>query len=212
MGKFELSTVPRSLFTVDGSLHKARDKVDIASEIRKLYSDEIERNIVTDDNPSQEKVIIIYAIANVNQINIKKSKIKSCADFAEVFVDRILDESFIYNEVRVIFDSYVKGSLKAQTRIGRTGGYSTVYRVHDDEAKIGNLETKEFLLSIETKNDQTVFLSKKVASPLSEMSIHYITVHSTACDTNIPDLDPALSNHKQEEADTSIVSHAIDVT
>ena len=52
-------------------------------------------------------------MAIVNKIKIKKSSIKSCADFAEVFVDRILDESFGYNEVRVIFDHYVKGSLKA---------------------------------------------------------------------------------------------------
>ena len=44
------------------------------------------------------------------------------------------------------------------------------------------------------------------------MSIRYVTMYSTTCDTNIPDLDPAFSNHKQEEADTSIVLHAIDVT
>ena len=37
-------------------------------------------------------------------------------------------------------------------------------------------------------------------------------MYSTTCDTNIPDLDPALSNHKQEEADASIVLHANDVT
>ena len=60
-------------------------------------------------------------MAIVNKINIKTSKIKLCADFAEVFVDRILDESFGYNEVRVIFDRYVRGSLKAQTRIEKTG-------------------------------------------------------------------------------------------
>ena len=119
--------MPRSLFTVDGSLHKTRGKDDIASEMRKLYSDEIERSMVTDDDPSQEKVIIFDAMAIVIKINIKKSKIKSCADFAEMFVDRILDESFGYNEVRVIFGHYVEGSLKAQTRIGRTGGCFTVY-------------------------------------------------------------------------------------
>lgn len=31
------------------------------------------------------------------------------------------------------------------------------------------------------------------------------------CDTDIPDLDPALSNYNPEEADTGIVLHAIDV-
>ena len=73
-----------------------------------------------------------------------------CADFVEVFVDRILDESFRYNEVRVIFDRYIEGSLKAQTMVGRTRGYSTVFQVHD-EIKTDNLKTKTFLPSIETK-------------------------------------------------------------
>ena len=77
LGEFELSTVPRLLFTVDISLHKTRDKADIASEMKKLYSDEIEGNTVTDDDPSQEKVIIFDAMAIVNEINIKKSKTKS---------------------------------------------------------------------------------------------------------------------------------------
>ena len=45
-----------------------------------------------------------------------------------------------------------------------------------------------------------------------ESPIHYVSVYSKTCDTNIPDLDPALSNHNQEEADTSIVLYAIDVT
>ena len=55
--------------------------------------------MVTDDDPSQKKVIIFDAMAIVNKINIKKSKIKPCADFAEVFVDRILDELFGYKKL-----------------------------------------------------------------------------------------------------------------
>ena len=61
-------------------------------------------------------------MAIVNKINIKKSKIKTCADFTEVFVERILDKSFGYNEVRVVFDRYVNKSSKTQTRISRTKG------------------------------------------------------------------------------------------
>ena len=111
LGKFELYAVPRLLFSVDDSLHKTCCKADIASEMRKLYSDKIERSMVTDEHPSQEKFIIFDAMAIVNKISIKKSKIKSCGDFAEVFADKILNESFGYNEVRVIFDHHVKGSL-----------------------------------------------------------------------------------------------------
>ena len=53
-------------------------------------------------------------MAIVKKIHIKKSKIKTCADFAEAFVDRVLDESFGYNKVRVVFDRYVRNSLKTQ--------------------------------------------------------------------------------------------------
>ena len=38
------------------------------------------------------------------------------------------------------------------------------------------------------------------------------SVYGTTCDINIQDLDPTLFDHSQEEADTSIILHAIDVT
>ena len=47
-------------------------------------------------------------MASVNKINIKKCKMKTCADFAKVFVERILDESFGYDEVTVVFDCMLK--------------------------------------------------------------------------------------------------------
>ena len=121
MGELKLSLIPRSLFTVDGCLHKTTDKSVVASELRKFYTDENSCNKIIND-PSKEKVIIFNSMAIVKQINIKKSKIKTCADFAEVFIERILDESFGYDEVRVVFDHYVKKSLKAQTRISRKKG------------------------------------------------------------------------------------------
>ena len=182
----------------------------MASEFRKFYSDENSCNESIND-PSQEKVIIFDGMAIVNKINIKKSKIKTCADFAEVFVERILDESFGNDKVRVVFDRYVKKSLKTQTRISRTKGYSTVYRVMD-ETKIDDLETKSFLSSIETKNDLTKYLSNKLANVFSERSIRYVNVYGTTCDINIQDLDPNLFDHSQQEADTSIILHALDVT
>ena len=45
-----------------------------------------------------------------------------------------------------------------------------------------------------------------------EKSIRYVTVYGTTCETNIQDLNPTLFDHSQEEADTSIILHAIDVT
>ena len=121
----------------------------MASELRKFYTDENSCNKSISD-PSEEKVIIFDGMAIVNKINIKKSKIKTCADFAELFVERILDESFGNDKVRAVFDRYVKKSLKTQTRISRTKGYSTVYRVMD-ETKIDDLETAIFILNRDKK-------------------------------------------------------------
>ena len=86
----------------------------MASELRKFYTDENSCNKSIND-PSEDKVIIFDGMAIVNKINIKKSTIKTFAEFAEVFVERILDESFGYDEVKFVFDRYVKKSLKTQT-------------------------------------------------------------------------------------------------
>ena len=85
----------------------------------------------------------------------------------------------------------------------------TVYRIHD-ETKINDIQ-KVFLSSIETKQELTVYLSKKIATVLSERRTQYVTVFGSTCDTNT-DLDPLLADHTQKEADTSIVLHAIDIT
>ena len=40
LGEFELSVIPRLLFTVDGCLHKTTNKSVVASELRNVYTDE----------------------------------------------------------------------------------------------------------------------------------------------------------------------------
>ena len=81
-----------------------------------------------------------------------------------------------------------------------------------DETKIDDLETKPFLSSIKTKNDLTKYFSNKLANVFSERLICYVTVYDTTCHANIQDLDHTLFDHSREEADTSIILHAIDVT
>ena len=54
LGEYELFAVPRSLFAVDGSFHKTRDKADTASEMRKPYSNEIKRSMVLGRPVSRE--------------------------------------------------------------------------------------------------------------------------------------------------------------
>ena len=115
------------------------------------------------------------------------------------------------DEIRGIFDRYVDKSLK-HTWNRRTHGVSVqLYRVLE-ETQIGHLDTKQYLSSIETKNELSAYLSHKLASAMTSRSIDYVTVYSQSCLTNMQDLNPESMNHNQEEANTSIVLHAIDVT
>ena len=56
---------------------------------------------------------------------LKKTKdTKTCRDLGEVFIKRVKLESRQYDEVYLIFDRYIEGSLKERTRHKRTGGVS----------------------------------------------------------------------------------------
>ena len=57
-----------------------------------------------------------------NMIDIQKSKLKTCKEFADMFSVILLKESDKFSEVCVIFDSYNEVTLKSKTRENRTSG------------------------------------------------------------------------------------------
>lgn len=208
IGMYEFSVVPRSLFTIDGTLHQTTDKSVIAAELCKSQKvKEIEENTEQSNDNRIRKVIIFDGMAIVNRINIKKQKITNCAEFADQFINIIKREASGFDEVRVVFDRYKEKSLKANTRAKRTKGVSVQYKI-SDVTQIGHLVTKQFLSSIKTKNDLTEYLTKKLQL---QLDVEYVIVYRMTCVTNILDLDPELKSYTHEEADTGIVLHAIDV-
>ena len=163
LGEYEFSVVPQSLFSSDGSLHQTADKSTVARELHKAITCD---NVVNAPSENGEhKVIIFDGMAVVNRIDIKKSRIKTCKEFATTFCNIIFAESEGFDEVRIIFDPYDKKSLNNQPRSKRTHGNAAQYYIQD-EAIIGHLTTKQFLSSIETKNKLTAFLSHKVADAM----------------------------------------------
>ena len=54
--------------------------------------------------------------------------------------------------------------------------------------------------------------SQESLENLITRTIDYVAVYKQTCLTNLQDLNPLLMNDNQEEADTNIVLHAIDVT
>ena len=77
-----------------------------------------------------------------------------------------------------------------------------------DSTRIRHLEAKKFLASIETKRELTRYLADKLAVDLEK---DFVVVFDRSCFSNLADLKESLKTYGQEEADTGIVLHAIDV-
>jgi len=85
----------------------------------------------------------------VNAI-LKTDHIKTCNDFAQVFLDQLSNMAGNYDEARLVVDRYLDTSLKEQMRRKRTKGKSTYYHVKDTTL-IQNISLKDFLSNIKTK-------------------------------------------------------------
>ena len=148
------------------------------------------------------KVIIFDAMAIVNKIDIKKSGIKNCLEFASNFMEIIDKQASGFQEVHVIFDRYDTDSLKNVTKKDRTMQFNAVHYKVTDSTRIAHLDIKEFLASIQTKSELTKYLSEKL---VQQLKVDYVVIHHKCLITNMPDLDTSLRNYSHEEADTGIV-------
>ena len=140
-------------------------------------------------------------MAIANRADIKKEKIKTCEEFAALFISIVKRESFSYNEVRIILSS-LKTSMQ-------TNGIAVRYKV-TDKTNIEHLTPKQFLANTETKNDLSMYLAGKVDIHLSNLD--YVVVYGNTCITNMINLNETLFDYNQEEADTGIVFRVFDVS
>ena len=155
IGKYEFGLIPRSLFASDGSLLSAYDKAKALNHLEALIKDgeqvlqggengapvegrssatelqniEIESRI--EGEQESYKVLLIDAMALVNSIN-KTDQIIYCSVFVNAFIEKLINISIGYNEVRLVLDQYKDSSLKEQMRKKRTKGKSTYYHIQDN--------------------------------------------------------------------------------
>ncbi len=191
IGTYEFGVVPRSLFASDGSLLLAYDKASVLHHLEKLDTtqqvqadkDGSAGNDLSDnqameiplqladtsvkhahmeptDGPSSSRVIIIDGMAVVNSVT-KTEEMKTCQDFSGAFIQIVCNMAAQYDEVRLVFDRYIKTSLKEQMRTKRTKGKSTYYHVKDNTL-IQNISLKDFLSDIRTKDELTKYLAGKI--------------------------------------------------
>ena len=143
-----------------------------------------------------------------NKIDIKSESIENYAEFASIFCKRVINKASKFDEVRIIFDRYDVKSVKANTRAGRIKGIAPVHYKVTDSTRIQYLETKTFLASIETKRELTRYLADKLAADLKK---DFVAVFDRSRFSNLADLEESLKTYSQEDADTGIVLHSIDV-
>ena len=84
-GMYEFSVVPKPLFTPDGNIRKFTDKANVADEIYNLQASVILDDAILNRESNEENTVNIFdGMTIVNLINIKKQKIKTCLEFANV--------------------------------------------------------------------------------------------------------------------------------
>ena len=236
IGKYEFGLIPRSLFAPDGSLLLAYDKAKVLRHLEALIKDgeqvlqdgengapvegrsvaaelqntEIEGRIEGDQE--SYKVLLIDAMALVNSIN-KTDQITYCSDFANAFIEKLINISIGYNEVRLVLGQYTDSSLKEQMRKKRTKGKSTYYRIQDN-SMIRNITLKDFLSHVKTKSERADYLATKTLvhsqSDQSRLNKFMVTA-GTKTKSNI-DVPDNLASHSQEEADTLLFLHATTIS
>ena len=116
-----------------------------------------------------------------------------------------------FNEVRLVFDRYLKQSLKSRTRKKRTSGQEMVIYQVSGTANISNESLKALLAHIETKQQLTIFLSKYCKREFQGSNIDFAVTYDQITETNMDGFTEELKNHDHEEADTLLILHAIDV-
>ena len=238
IGKYEFGLIPRSLFAPDGSLLLAYDKAKVLNHLEALIKDgeqvlqggengapvegrslaaelqhsntEIEGRIEGDQE--SYKVLLIDAMALVNSIN-KTDQITYCSDFVNAFIEKLINISIGYNEVRLVLDQYTDSSLKEQMRKKRTKGKSTYYRIQDN-SMIRNITLKDFLLHGKTKSELAEYLATKtlVHSQSDQNRLNKFMVTSGTKTKGNIDVPDNLASHSQEEADTLLLLHATTIS
>ena len=154
------------------------------------------------ESSSSYRVIIIDGMAVVNSVT-KTEQTKTCQNFADAFLQIICNMAAQYDEVRLVFDQYIKTSLKELMRTKRTKGKSTYYHVKDNTL-IQNTSLKDFLSDIRTKGELTEYLAEKVLHhrKSSNNRLKKLMVTSGTQTKGNVDIPCSLLTHSQDEADT----------
>lgn len=227
IGDYEMSVIPRSLFATDGSLLIPTDKSCIMHAVENQEpadedyddifplqddTDGTEKEISLFRNDGLNESVIIFDAMGILQSMKKTPTMKKICHLKTAFVKRISYLMRGYSEGRVLFDRYLKVSLKDKTRAKRAQNTSAIEFVIHDEMNIAKVPLRELLSSSKSKAQLTVLLAKALLESFKDSEQKLVVSFSDQVRSNRQNLLPEdMTTHNHEEADTMIPLHVLDV-
>ena len=215
IGEYEFDSAPPSNFQPDGSMLMLSGKSLLVKSVMDLpLPEDAHLPLVEEANSNQTSILIIDAMCVVNMITKTNEKF-TVSDFARKFVDIIDDMGAPYDEMRVVFDHYLPGSLKETTRDKRTKKMTSVHYHVNDHTEIKNMMV--FLSHIQTKAELTKYLSQKVLAQYQGHPKKILVMYDTVIEANchlsdvvsMPEMTEGI--HCLEEGDQMVLLNAVDV-
>jgi len=166
IGQHEFTCLPRALFSVSGELLPSTDKSKLMAILEELPNktggDQQPEDVTNDTAPLPPRKVTVTDGMAVVQAMGKPPSVNTCSQWADHFTATLDSKCSDYDEVHLVFDRYdLPTSLKEATRERRHGGKpATAYRVADN-TPVGKVSAKQFLSSNTTKDELTVYLTKK---------------------------------------------------
>lgn len=206
----ELSSTNRTLLRPDGQLHQTADK----SKVIGLLEGLIEKNtdgvgeasdVVSDGD--KLSCLIVDGMVVLQELILVIS-FRNCKELGDAYVQLVTTRAKGYDHIRVIFDNYDKTeSLKEFTRERRRGDKKPA-KVYVVEDATPIKDVKSFIASNNTKGQLTTFLAHKLVDN-EQFKILAATgkdvLYNFCCE-----IGTEVSS--QEEADTLIILHALNVS
>ena len=208
IGTHEFAYTNRVLMEPDGSIHHTTDKstvIHLLEEMVKVDGEIFQETIHITENDSY--CLIVDGMAVLQELMAVKN-FKNCKDLGTSYVQLIDSKSLGYYQVRVIFDNYTKAnSLKEGTRERRRGNSKGI-RSYKVEHSTVIRDKNTFLSSNSTKDSLTMYLAQQLIDGSTLNNLVTVTCRGVMTNSNCSVMTGVST---QEEADTLMIMHAVEV-
>ena len=235
--EYEMSVLPRSLFANDGSLliptdksslmHAVEEQKDMSiseepSDTTAAVAQDVEAKVDSDnirviglpleENSNVNEDAIIFDGMAVLQSMKKTSAMTKIINLKTAFVKRMKRLMKGYTEGCIVFDKYLKASLKDKTCAKHAAKVSsTEFMVHD-EMNIAKVTLKELLASSKTKSQLTELLTTALLEAFEGSNQDLVVSYVEKIRSNRSELlQQDMMTHNHEEADKIIPLDVLEI-